>query len=57
MNSQPTETPGMSSDIVLQARQLGRCYEQGDLSVDVLRNVTMDIAKAEGSDNRQLRQW
>lgn len=47
MNSQPTETPGMSSDIVLQARQLGRCYEQGDLSVDVLRNVTMDIAKAE----------
>ena len=47
MSSQPMETPGMSNDIVLQARQLGRRYEQGDLSVDVLRNVTMDIAKAE----------
>ena len=47
MNSQPVEKLDMEGDFVLQARQLGKCYEQGDLSVEVLRNVSLSVAKAE----------
>ncbi|MFK8075869.1 MAG: lipoprotein-releasing ABC transporter ATP-binding protein LolD [Granulosicoccus sp.] len=37
----------MSEDIILSAKGLGRTYTQGDLSVDVLGNVNLDIAKGE----------
>lgn len=35
------------TDTVLQAHGLGRRYHQGDLSVDVLRNVSLSISRAE----------
>lgn len=34
-------------NIVLAARNLGHRYRQGDLSVDVLRDVSLEIARAE----------
>ncbi len=37
----------MNAESVLQARNLGRSYNQGDLSVDVLRDVSLDIVKGE----------
>lgn len=36
-----------SAETVLQASALGRRYEQGDLSVDVLRDISLTVAKAE----------
>ena len=35
------------NDAVLQARDLGRTYVQGDLSVEVLKNVSLTINKGE----------
>ncbi len=37
----------MSDNSILRAQGLGRTYAQGDLSVDVLSNVDLDIAKGE----------
>jgi len=37
----------MHKEVVLKARGLGRSYSQGDLSVEVLRDVNMEIVKAE----------
>jgi len=37
----------MSTETVLQAQNLGRTYSQGDLSVNVLRGVSLQIAKGE----------
>ena len=36
-----------SDSVVLQAEHLGRTYDQGDLSVEVLRNVSLSIIKGE----------
>ena len=36
-----------SNTIVLQAEDLGRTYDQGDLSVEVLRNVSLAIEQGE----------
>lgn len=47
MNSESIENVPGSNEIVLQAHNLGRRYEQGDLSVDVLRNVTLQVNRAE----------
>ena len=35
------------SDFVLQANQLGRTYVQGDLSVEVLRDVSLNVSRGE----------
>jgi len=37
----------MSNEIVLSATDLGRTYKQGDLSVEVLQNVNLDITRGE----------
>ena len=37
----------MSNETVLRAEQLSRSYKQGDLSVDVLSNVNLDIKSGE----------
>ena len=37
----------MSDNTVLQAKNLSRSYKQGDLSVDVLSNVNLDVASGE----------
>lgn len=37
----------MSDNSILRAQGLGRTYAQGDLSVEVLSNVDLDIAKGE----------
>lgn len=37
----------MNTEIVLAASRLGRRYEQGDLSVEVLRDVTLQVSKGE----------
>lgn len=37
----------MHKELVLRAHAIGRSYEQGDLSVEVLRNVNLEISKAE----------
>jgi len=39
--------PLMSNEIVLSATDLGRTYKQGDLSVEVLQNVNLDITRGE----------
>lgn len=36
-----------SNDIVLEARHLGRTYSQGNLSVEVLKDVSLSIGKGE----------
>lgn len=36
-----------ASRVVLEARHVGRRYEQGDLSVEVLKNVSLQISKGE----------
>ncbi len=45
MNSKPLETA--EHPVVLEAKHLGRRYEQGDLSVDVLRDISLEITRAE----------
>lgn len=47
MNNHSAVISNMNDNYVLQASHLGRRYEQGDLSVEVLRNVTLDVVKAE----------
>jgi len=37
----------MSNEIVLSAKDLGRTYKQGDLNVEVLSDVNLDISKGE----------
>ncbi len=37
----------MTTETVLQAQNLGRTYAQGDLSVEVLRDVSLQIVKGE----------
>ena len=37
----------MNTETVLQAQNLGRTYAQGDLSVEVLRDVSLQIVKGE----------
>lgn len=37
----------MSEDIILSAKGLGRTYTQGDLSVDVLSDIDLEIAQGE----------
>ena len=37
----------MSDNIVLRAHELSRSYTQGDLSVDVLSNVNLEVAEGE----------
>jgi len=37
----------MNNEIVLSATDLGRTYGQGDLNVEVLRNVNLDISRGE----------
>lgn len=37
----------MNTETVLQAQHLGRSYKQGDLSVEVLRDVSLEIVKGE----------
>jgi len=37
----------MSNEIVLSAKDLGRTYKQGDLKVEVLRDINLDISKGE----------
>ncbi len=44
--SQSTE-PAAESSLVLQAQNLGRRYEQGDLSVEVLKDVSLQIGVGE----------
>lgn len=41
-----TDNP-QTSGFVLEALHVGRRYEQGDLSVDVLKNVSLQISKGE----------
>ena len=47
MNDASIKAEHLSNDAVLQARQLGRTYVQGDLSVEVLKNVSLTINKGE----------
>ncbi|MFK7854408.1 MAG: lipoprotein-releasing ABC transporter ATP-binding protein LolD [Granulosicoccus sp.] len=47
MNSESVNKVPSSNETVLQARNLGRRYEQGDLSVEVLRDVTLEVNRAE----------
>ncbi len=42
-----TEQQSAATDMVLQAQNLGRRYEQGDLSVEVLKDVSLQIGVGE----------
>jgi len=47
MNDQAISDEAAAAPVVLEASQLGRRYDQGELSVDVLKGVSLRIAKGE----------
>lgn len=47
MNDKNTDDITVTDNVVLEAQHLGRRYEQGDLSVEVLKDVSLRINKGE----------
>ncbi|MFK8080223.1 MAG: lipoprotein-releasing ABC transporter ATP-binding protein LolD [Granulosicoccus sp.] len=47
MNDNHTHASTVPDKVVLEAKHLGRRYEQGDLSVEVLKDVSLSIGKGE----------